>query len=305
MTIAESTKPTPSGGKQGATRPRLVKSWYNRYERYLLGIAGLAVLVAAWQALAQTGAINLDFFSEPSQIASSMVQYFQHGTGWEDLAVSGKEFAIGFGLSLLIGIPVGIALGWYHRLDALLDGVISGLYNAPRIALAPLFVIWLGIGTPSKVAVVILSSIFPIIISARSGVQEASRSLTSMARSFGAGHLRVLSSVVLPGSIPSISSGIRIAIAQGLLGVVLAEYIASTGGLGYTVVTAASQLATPRLFDAVIVITVIGILLTEVFRGVENYFSRWRVLSTSRRRGLGHARRSSGSHAILNSGTTA
>lgn len=290
MTVDASTKPAPSSGKPGAARPSIVKSWYSRYERYLLGIGGLAMLVAAWQALAQTRTINPDFFSEPSQIASSMVQYFHQGTGWEDLAVSGKEFAIGFGLSLLIGIPVGIGLGWYHRLDALLDGVISGLYNAPRIALAPLFVIWLGIGTASKVAVVILSSIFPIIISARSGVQEASRSLTAMARSFGAGHLRVLASVVLPGSIPSISSGIRIAIAQGLLGVVLAEYIASTAGLGYTVVTAASQLATPRLYDAVIIITVIGILLTEVFRGVENYFSRWRVLSTGQSATPGHAR---------------
>jgi ABC-type nitrate/sulfonate/bicarbonate transport system permease component len=282
VTTAASTKPAPGDGRLRRSGPGLVKRWYGRYERYLLGLAGLAVLAVAWQVLAQTKTINPDFFSKPSEIASSMVQYFQKGTGWQDLAVSGQEFAIGFGLSLIIGVPVGIALGWYHRLDAFLDAVISGLYNAPRIALAPLFVIWLGIGTSSKVAVVILSSIFPIIIAGRSGVQEASRSLTSMARSFGAGQLRVLSSVVLPGSVPAISSGIRIAIAQGLLGVVLAEYIASTAGLGYTVVTAASQLATPRLFDAVIIITVIGILLTEAFRAVEAYFSRWRVLPGGR-----------------------
>src|SRR5262249_45227179 len=108
-------------------------------------------------------------------------------------------------------------------------------------------------------------------------VQEASRSLTSMARSFGAGDLRVLASIVMPASVPAISSGVRIAIAQGLLGVVLAEYIASTSGIGYTVVTAASQLSTARLFDAVIIITVFGIVLTELFRQVEKYFSRWRV----------------------------
>jgi ABC-type nitrate/sulfonate/bicarbonate transport system permease component len=124
---------------------------------------------------------------------------------------------------------------------------------------------------------VVMSGILPIIMSAKSGVTTVDPSLISMSRSYGSSTPRVLRTVVLPGSVPAISSGVRIGIGQALLGVVLAEFIASTKGLGFAVVTAASSFSTARLFVAVIVISALGMLVTSILGWVERYFDRWRT----------------------------
>src|SRR5262245_55848887 len=264
--------------KRKRAAPTRLQELYLRWERPLLGGAVLTAVLAAWQLAATYRIIRPEFFSYPTEIARTMVTYFgPDGGGWQDLAVSGKEFGIGFGLALVIGIPLGILMGAFRVFDSLLDPLTTILYNTPRIALAPLFVIWFGIGIPSKVAVVFLVSTFPMIINSRAGVTGTDPLLLAMARSYGARKIRVLWSIVLPGSVPAISSGIRIAVGQGLAAVVLAEFIASSEGLGYTIVTAANTLSTARLFDAVMVIAALGTILTAVFGRVEKHFDRWRT----------------------------
>jgi ABC-type nitrate/sulfonate/bicarbonate transport system permease component len=250
--------------------------WYRRRERSLLGIAGVLLFLVGWQVFAVNGIVNERFISYPSQIAHEMVAYFSTGTGWQDCYASGKEFLIGFVLSVIIGISLGILMGWYTRLDAMLDPIVGFLYNSPRIALAPLLVIWLGLGAASKIGIVVLTAVFPLIISARAAVVGADTALLSMARSFGARDRRLMLSIVLPGSLPAISAGMRIAIGQGLLGVILAEFIASNVGLGYTINEAASSLNTALLFDAVVIIAFAGGVLTAIFRRIERHFDRWR-----------------------------
>jgi NitT/TauT family transport system permease protein len=169
-------------------------------------------------------------------------------------------------------------MGWYHRrFDALLNPIIVFLNTSPRIATAPLFVIWFGLGLESKVWVVVLSAIVPIIVNARAGVVTIEPSLVAMSRSYGNSDLRVLRTVVLPGTVPAISSGLRLGIGNALLGVVLAEFISSTQGLGFVVVSSAATFNTDRLFVAVVLISVLGMLVTGVLGRVEKYFDRWRT----------------------------
>lgn len=263
---------------EGPERVGSVRRFFQRRERLLLGVTGVLAILVFWQVAATNDFIlEARFTSYPTEIARSLVDYFREGTGWRDLRVSSREFAYGFTIALAIGIPVGVVMGWFRIIDELLDPAMSFLYNSPRIALAPLFIIWFGIGDASKVAVVILTAVFPIIISARGGVANTDPVLVAMARSYGASSFQVLRSIVLPAAVPGISSGIRIAIGQGLLGVVLAEFIASTQGLGYTVNTAAANFQTERLFSVVVIISTIGMTLTAAFRRVEAYFDRWRT----------------------------
>jgi NitT/TauT family transport system permease protein len=206
-----------------------------------------------------------------------MVDYITTGNAGQDLAASGQEFLYGFLISMAIGIPVGILMGWYRRFDAALNPIVIFLNNSPRLAIAPLFVIWFGIGLESKIAVVIVSAVVPIITNARAGVVTIESSLLAMSRSYGSSDLRLLRTVVLPGTVPAISSGLRLGIGQALLGVVLAEFVASTQGLGFVVVTSAANFSTDRLFVAVVLISVLGMIATALVGRLEHYFDRWRT----------------------------
>jgi ABC-type nitrate/sulfonate/bicarbonate transport system permease component len=155
--------------------------------------------------------------------------------------------------------------------------LITVLNNSPRIALAPLFVIWFGIGVESKVWIVVLSAIVPIVVNARAGVVTIEPALLAMSRSFGSSDLRLLRTVVLPGTVPSISSGLRLGIANALMGVVLAEFIAATRGLGFVIFNSAAAFDTDRLFVGVVTITMIGMLVTALVGRMEKYFERWRT----------------------------
>jgi ABC-type nitrate/sulfonate/bicarbonate transport system permease component len=264
---------SPASGWRGrATR------YYQRHDRIILGSFTVIVLLLLWQVLADAGVANKAFTSSPVLIWKSLVDYFTgSGTGWTDLGVSGWEFLTGFLISIAVGVPAGILTGWFRALDALFNPLVIFLNIAPRIAIAPLFVIWFGIGTASKVWVVVLSAMIPIILATRSGIATVDRSLVAMARSYGASQWRILRTVVFPGTIPAISSGLRLGVGQAWLGVVLAEYIASTKGLGFVIVTSASNFNTDRLFADVIVITVLGLLVTALVGRLEHYLDRWRT----------------------------
>jgi ABC-type nitrate/sulfonate/bicarbonate transport system permease component len=261
----------------GRGEPSGVVEFFVKRQRFFLGLLAVAIVFAAWQITSVTGIVNQEFASYPTQIVTSLISYFHTGTGWSDLWVSAQEFLIGFALSLGIGIPLGILMGWYKTLDGLLNPLVTFLNNTPRIALAPLFVVWFGIGIASKVVIVVTVATVPLIISARVGVVTTERSFVQMARSYGTSNFGLLWKVVLPGSVPAIVAGIRIAIGQGLMGMVLGEFIAADKGIGFELFSAANTLDTARVFDAVAVIAIFGLVLTALATRLERYFDRWRA----------------------------
>ncbi len=269
---------TPDKRRMGGRFVRRLVGAYKRRERVVLGTVGVVAVLGMWQLAAEEGWAKKSFSSSPSLVWHSLTEYFgSGGTGWSDLSASSQEFLLGFVISVAIGVPLGILMGWYPRLDALVNPIVIFLNSSPRIAIAPLFVIWFGIGFQSKLWVVVLSAVVPIIVNARAGVVTIEPSLIAMSRSYGSSDLRVLRTVVLPGSIPAISSGLRLGIGAAWLGVVLAEFIASTKGLGFVVVTSANNFSTDRLFVAVVLISALGMIATALLTQVEKYFDRWRT----------------------------
>lgn len=215
------------------------------------------------------------FTSSPTRILKAAQWLSEHGL-WNDIRVSASEFLIGFFFAVLIGIPLGILLGWYKRLNAMIDPFITALNATPRVALLPLIILWLGIGTQSIVAVVFLGAIFPILLNVMAGVKTIDDELLRCARSFGATDRQIFTTLAIPTSVPFIIAGMRLAVGRGLVGVVVGELLASNAGIGFMMNRAGATFQTDKVIVGLVIIALSGYLLTEMLRRLESHYEYWR-----------------------------
>ncbi|HEY8806582.1 MAG TPA: ABC transporter permease [Candidatus Limnocylindria bacterium] len=247
-----------------------------QYEPLVVGTLSVAVVLTAWQLVANARIMPVLFLPGPTDVARAFVQLFQTSDIWLDMATSGEELAIGFGMAIVVGLLLGLAMGWYTRVQYAMDPIVNFFYSTPRIVLIPLFIIWFGIDMPSKVAVIFLGALFPIIINTMAGVRNTEAALLRVARSFGASDALIFRRVVLPGSVPFILTGFRLGVGHALTGVVVGELIAARHGVGQLIAIAGQTFQTPKLFAGVILIAGTGMILTTILQRVENRFQSWR-----------------------------
>ncbi|MBO0703973.1 MAG: ABC transporter permease [Candidatus Dormibacteraeota bacterium] len=247
-----------------------------RFEPWLIGIVSVLVFLAAWQAVATARVVPELFLPGPIDIASALAQYVASPEFVQDVATSGQELLLGFGLAIVTGLPIGLLIGWYRRLRYALDPFISFFYSVPRIALLPLLIIWFGIGIWSKVAVIYLGAFFPIAINTLAGIRSLDPSLLKAARSFGASDLQIFRTIALPGSVPFILTGIRLGVGHALIGVVVGELVAAQHGVGLAMATAGSTFQTSKVFAGLIIIAGVGVILQILLQRLENHFDSWR-----------------------------
>ena len=250
--------------------------WYSRNENGILGAVTTFLLLCLWELAVRFGLVNPLFTSSPLRILKAGYAMFADGSIFPHLAISGLELVVGYGLAIVVAIPLGILLGWYRRLNAAFDPVISALYATPRIALVPLIVIWFGIGLGSKFAIIFLSSIFPILINTIAGVRTVDRDFVKVGRSFGASDRQMFTTVVLPASVPFLLTGLRLGLGHALIGIVVGELYAAQAGIGYLIALSGATFQTDRLMVGIIIIAGAGVLLTNLLRMVEHRFDRWR-----------------------------
>jgi NitT/TauT family transport system permease protein len=258
-----------------ATRPSR-RSYWRRNESWMLGSLSMLAFLGFWEIVVRTGAVNPLFTSSPSRIATTGFAMFADGSIYEHLWVSGTEFFTGFALAVVIGVPLGILMGWYSRLNAVLEPFVSALYATPRIALLPLVVIWFGIGLASKVAIVFLGAIFPILVNTITGVRTIEADFIKVARSFGASDRQMFLTVALPSSVPLLLTGLRLGLGHALVGIVVGEMYGATQGLGYLIAVAGARFQTDKVMVGIILIASVGVALTELLRAIERRFERWR-----------------------------
>jgi NitT/TauT family transport system permease protein len=192
------------------------------------------------------------------------------------LFASSWIFFYGFALAILIGVPLGFIMALNPAVRDYVNPWVMTLYTTPRIAFAPVLLLWLGVGGGSKVAIVFLGCIFPILINSYYGMRVVNREFVELARSFRLGRWALFLKILLPASVPFILSGIRLAIGRGLTGVAIAEWFGATEGLGYLIFFAGQTLNIPILFVGVAVFAALGILGFELVRQIENYATPWR-----------------------------
>lgn len=241
-----------------------------------IGTLSVLAFLALWEIAVALGWIAPLFVSSPSRILIAGYGMFRDGSIFPDLAVSAEEFILGFGLAAIIGIPLGILMGWYTRLNAVLDPFVNALYATPRIALMPLIIIWFGIDLPAKIAIIFLSSVFPILVNTITGVRTIERDFVKVARSFGATDRQLFTTVALPSSVPNLLTGLRLGLGHALIGIVVGEMYGSSAGIGFMMQTAGATFQTDKVMVGIVIIAAAGMSMTQLLKSVERRFDSWR-----------------------------
>jgi ABC-type nitrate/sulfonate/bicarbonate transport system permease component len=260
-----------------ATAP--ARSPWQRIQPAALGTASIVLLLLVWQFLPYFVPMKEGtklFFTVPSQIVGTLWSMFATGSIWAPLGVSAGAFAVGLGLAIIAGLPLGILLGRSRTLNAMFDPFITAFNATPRLVFLPLLMLWFGIGLWSKVAIVFLGAVFPLLINTYEGVRNADKVLINVVRSFGAGEWDIARLVVIPNSLPFIVVGLRLAIGRAVLGVVVAEFFGAQDGLGVVMVRAASAFQVDVVFAGLIVFAGLSLIMTGLVKLLEERMSRWR-----------------------------
>jgi NitT/TauT family transport system permease protein len=258
---------------QSADAPRRLLPGSSRL--YLAGTVSVIGGLALWEFLSRVVVANALFLAAPSQILAAIVALARSGELWRHLSYSAVEFVLGYLIASALGVVIGFAMAESAVAKRVLQPWISGLYATPTIALAPLFILWLGIGIWSKVLVVIFLVLFPVTINTEAGLRTTSERLIEMLRSFGASARQIFFKVSLPSAVPFILAGLKLGIGRGLIGVVVAELFGSRFGLGRLIAQSADAFNMPELFAGVVVLAVAGIALTAGFGWLESRLVPW------------------------------
>ena len=254
-------------------------NFYREREPHILGTGFIVLFLAAWEIfpllVSLPKGVGL-FLTTPSKIAVKFYQLMADGTIQEHFYVSAWAFVVGLGLSIAVGLPFGLILGRSRTMEALLDPYVTALNATPRLVFLPLLIIWFGIGIWSKIMIVFLGAVFPLLINTYAGVKNVDRVLINMVRSFGAREWHVVKIVVLPYSVPYIVAGLRLAIGRAVLGVVVGEFFGATKGLGAMMARAASAFQVDVVFVGVAIFMGISLIFTFAVKKIESNLSRWR-----------------------------
>jgi len=250
---------------------------WQRHGNFLLGCASVASFFAAWQALFVFVPFNNLFISKPSLIAEAFADLVASGDLQRDLAVSALPFVCGLVLAALIGVVIGILMGWRVRVGYALDPLMTVLYASPLVAVAPLVIVFLGVGLVSKTVLIFLLSVFPFVFNAAAGVRAVDPLLVNVVRSLGGGETDLYLKVIAPSVLPYIVAGARIAVGRALIGVLVAEFFAASEGIGYAIARFGDLFALDRMFACIITVMIIAVALTEGIRLAERTAFPWRI----------------------------
>jgi ABC-type nitrate/sulfonate/bicarbonate transport system permease component len=252
------------------------RTFYQKHEAAIVGGLAVVIVLAIWEAFWSAGRISPLFFTGPSQVVARFFAEWNEGPLKQDMRYSGTNFVIGVGMAIAAGVVLGVVIGWYRRLAMVFEPFLTALYSTPRVALIPLVLIWFGIGMWSKVFIVFINAFFPVLINTIGGVRAVDRDLLRAARAFCASDWQIFTTVVVPGSVPFILTGVRQAVALGLIGVVVGEMFGGSEGIGYMVNYGGQTFQTDTVFLGVVIIASAGIVLAWLTERLERHFSRWR-----------------------------
>jgi len=234
----------------------------------------LAGLLLAWQFAVSDAA--LPYFSRPTVVLAKLYDLLSHGEIYRHISVTLSEIAIGYAIGAVVGLALGFILGRSRFLSDALQPYIIGLYSIPKIALAPVFIVWLGLGMASKVAVVFLASFFLVFFNTYSGLLAINEELVRLARLMGASWPQTVGRVILPAAAPQIFLGLKTAVPYAVIGAVIGEYIGSSEGLGYYILYASQTYDAPALFSGIIILVAIVFLVNFALNQLEARVIRWR-----------------------------
>jgi NitT/TauT family transport system permease protein len=254
-------------------------SW--RSARESLGYLGLQILVVAlflttWQLAADHGVVDEFFVSSPSAVGEKLYDWFADGSIWHHMVVTLREALYGWTLGSAVGIVIGFVLGRVEPLNRVFAPLLHLANTLPRVALAPLFIVWFGIGELSKVLLVVTIVIFIMVFSTHTGVTTVNRDYILTARLLGAGEWQLTRKVILPWCVPFIFVGLRWGLAWSLSGAVIGEFLAARAGLGYLIYYHAGVLDNAGVLAGCVLLLAMALVFLILISLAERRLLRWR-----------------------------
>jgi ABC-type nitrate/sulfonate/bicarbonate transport system permease component len=250
--------------------------FYEEHERLILGIVGILLVLIPWEIVVRVGLVKEILISSPTSVAESFVEEFQRGNIWRHIWASLSVWLVGFSVASVVGILLGLAAGWYRRAGLITVPWLNFVYAAPDLAFVPIFILWFGLGFVFKVWVVFLGVVIYVALNTIAGVHATEDRFLAVARTYGASRLMTFRTIVLPGSVPYIMTGLRLASGRAVVGVIGAEFISANEGLGFFISISGTTFQTSRVFVGILLLAATGIVLNEVLGRVERRFDSWR-----------------------------
>lgn len=247
--------------------------------RVALAITSLAILLIAWHLLASSGSISSSYLPDPRQVLSRAMQLY--GDGFMGFSIAAHVFTsiarvlIALYIAIFLGIPMGFLMGRFHIMAGLFEPILDFIRPLPPLAYLPLLVIWFGIGEASKILLIFLAILFPIVVSTARAIPLVPQTMINAAKSLGAKERDVLREIYVPFALPHILTGVRIGLAAGWSTLVAAELVAATKGIGFVIQSAASFAQTDVVIYGVIVIGLVAISMELVLKAIQNNLSPW------------------------------
>ena len=249
--------------------------WQKSYPNWV-SIVSILCLLAIWELICQSGVVSSLFLPAPTAIISALLQMIADGEIGVSLAASLYRILAGFFIGSLVGLAVGLVTGTSALMDKIGTPIVNAIYPIPKIALLPLFILWLGIGELSKVTIIALGVFFPVAMNTYSGVKNVDTLLLKVAASFNASWWMTMKSVVLPNALPMIFAGLRLAAGTSLLLLVAAEMIAAQVGIGALILHYGDLMITDRLMAGVIVLSLLGLVFNLILQFLERKAIPWK-----------------------------
>jgi NitT/TauT family transport system permease protein len=237
----------------------------------------LALAILATWHLASTYLVSPFWIGSPLGVAQRLINWTTSGTLWLHLQITLLESVLGFLIGGVTGVAFGLVLGLAPRLAAVLDPFIVAFYSLPKIALAPLFIVWFGIGITSKVILVTVVVFFLVFYNTYAGTLDVDRELTDAMRLMGASKRQIIQKVVFPSALVWIFTGMKMSVPYALIGAVVGEIMASNRGLGYLIQFSAGQFDTDGVFAALIILMLISTTIYTGLKHSEKYLLRWKT----------------------------
>lgn len=249
--------------------------WQKTYPNWV-SVASILCLLAIWELGCLSGVVSSLFLPAPSSIINALLEMIADGEIGVSLAASLYRILAGFFVGSLIGLAVGLVTGTSALMDKIGTPIVNAIYPIPKIALLPLFILWLGIGELSKVTIIALGVFFPVAMNTYSGVKNVDTLLLKVAASFNASWWMTMKSVVLPNALPMIFAGLRLAAGTSLLLLVAAEMIAAQVGIGALILHYGDLMITDKLMAGVIVLSLLGLVFNLILQFVERKAIPWK-----------------------------
>lgn len=246
-----------------------------------LSVIGLVAFFAIWYAIALSGLVQPQFLPTPLAVANQFIDLTQKPfvgyTLQTHLASSLGRFGMGFGLAVAIGVPLGLLMGWFRTLDAIVSPLFDALRFVAPIAWVPFAALWFGTGIGGPVLIIFSGAFPPCLINAYRGAKYVEPRFIEAARMLGASNLRIVTEVLLPSSIPSIVAGLRISAGLGWQSLIGAELIVASSGIGYLMVKGQSNISTSIVMSGMIAIGIVGVVIDVLLRALEARIQRHRT----------------------------